>query len=257
MLIGTVLFLQTKRNIYDLMLSTQGEMIVDCFLREYKATIKKEFVEYGFKVYRTNFYRVINDVFQSFNIHRSVSGEEVTVEFLVIPLADSYAIDKSRCGFDHLKVFENDWSWFHYNRNSEESIDDCIKEIICYMKKYLIPFFEDTCSCDKIYCQLQDNKYIDFLQQSKRNVALKVRDFDLANHYLNEEIEQIRFAIAQNKKISNNLEFIKSMEEQYQKVIEEKQEFQRYIISKDVAFLDGWIKTNEKNNLQNLNWKSK
>ena len=46
------------------------------------------------------------------------------------------------------------------------------------------------------------------------------------------------------------------MEEQYQKDIEEKQEFQRYIFHNDVAYLDEWIKTNEKNNLHRLNWKS-
>ena len=229
---------------------------MDCFLKEYKNTIKKEFIEYGFKVHRTNFYRVINDVFQSFNLHRSVSGEEATVEFLVIPLADSYAIDKDRCGCTHLKMFENDCSWFHYNRNSEKSVDECIKEIICYMKKYLIPFFESTCSCDKIYSQLLNNKYVDFLEQAKRNVALKMKDLELANQYLNEEIEQIKFAIEQNKKNSNDLEFIKSMEEQYQKDIEEKQEFQRYIFHNDIAYLDEWIKTNEKNNLHRLNWKS-
>lgn len=124
------------------------------------------------------------------------------------------------------------------------------------MKKYLIPFFESTCSCDKIYSQLLNNKYVDFLEQAKRNVALKMKDLELANQYLNEEIEQIKFAIEQNKNNSNDLEFIKTMEEQYQKDIEEKQEFQRYIFHNDVAYLDEWIKTNEKNNLHRLNWKS-
>ena len=124
------------------------------------------------------------------------------------------------------------------------------------MKKYLIPFFESTCSCDKIYSQLLNNKYVDFLEQAKRNVALKMKDLELANQYLNAEIEQIKFAIEQNKKNSNDLEFIKTMEEQYQKDIEEKQEFQRYIFHNDVAYLDEWITTNEKNNLHRLNWKS-
>lgn len=101
---------------------------MDYLLSEYKNTIKNEFNKYGFKIYRTNFYRVINDVFQSFNLHRSVSGDEVTVEFLVIPLADDYLIEKSRCGPDHLKLFENDWSWFHYDERNKDSVNDCVKK---------------------------------------------------------------------------------------------------------------------------------
>ncbi|MCD8048648.1 MAG: hypothetical protein LUG52_03445 [Clostridia bacterium] len=228
---------------------------MDYFLSKYKQACQQEFEDRGFKSYRNNRYRVVNDVFQSFNLHRSVSGNAATVEFLAVPLADEY-ISKSRCGPDHLKLFENEWVWFPYENKNEESIEECIKQMVYYTQKYLMPFFEATCSCIKIYNQLQGDKYIRFLQQAKRNAALKVKDWELANHYLNEEIEQIRSAIVASKKNSNNIDFIKSMEEQCQKKIEVKQEFQRHITDKDFLFFEKWIEMNETNSLRSLKWKT-
>ena len=107
----------------------------------FKQRCKEEFKEYGFKTYRSNFYRVVNDVFQSFTLHRSVSGEDCTVEFCALPLCYGSDINKDRCVADHLKMFEGNFSWFEYDRHDESSIEACVEEMISYMRKYLMPFF--------------------------------------------------------------------------------------------------------------------
>lgn len=225
---------------------------MDCFLKGYKNTVKKEFIEYGFKVHKTNFYRVINDVFQSFNLHRSLSGDDVTVEFLVIPLADGYIIDRDRCGYTHLKMFEKDNLWFRYNRNSEKNVDECIKEIVCYMKKHLIPFFESTCSCDKIYSQILNNKYVDFLEQAKCNVALKMHDYNMAAECINKEIEQLKTAYMETMKNSNDDNFKENYKVIVDKKISEKTDFLNHIVNNDYIYLNEWLRENEKKNKELL-----
>ena len=108
----------------------------------YKARCKLHFYQYGFKWYGNNAYRVVNDMFQSYNLHRSVSGNACIVEFASVPLCSGDYINKSYCGANHIKRFESDYSWFDYDRTDEASIENCVEDIIIYMSKYLMPFFE-------------------------------------------------------------------------------------------------------------------
>ncbi|MBQ7011412.1 MAG: hypothetical protein IJN63_06865 [Clostridia bacterium] len=124
-------------------------------LHNYKNRCKNEFDKYGFNWHGNNAYRVVNDVFQSFCLHRSVSGDSCTVEFITVPLCIGQYINKSYCGPNHLKKFENEGSWFEYDKNDDKSMEECVSNMIGYMQRYLIPFFEaSTNAYDAYYANL-------------------------------------------------------------------------------------------------------
>ena len=86
---------------------------MDYLTKKYKEKCKELFDGYNFRIYNNNFYRVINDVFQSFNLHKSVSGCDCTVEFGVVMLCEGNGVYKSRCQPYRIKQFDNrDYSWF-------------------------------------------------------------------------------------------------------------------------------------------------
>ena len=108
---------------------------MDDLIKVYKRRCKEEFTSCGFKACNRLFYREIHDVFQGFELQKSVLGQECIVHFGVIPLCAGNAVKKTRTGANHLKMFENDDSWFGYNRNSSdiemwnlEDIDRFIEE---------------------------------------------------------------------------------------------------------------------------------
>ena len=107
-------------------------------LKEYKKRCKEEFGNYRFKIFRSNRYRVVNDVFQSFNLHRSVSGRSCTVEFGIIPMSVGYEVNKSSVNPYHLKIFEGMYSWFEYDKDLQESIDACVTEMLIYNSVFLL-----------------------------------------------------------------------------------------------------------------------
>lgn len=124
---------------------------MDYFKQQYTESEKNIFAGYGFKTYANNSYRIINDVFQSFHLHRSVYGGRATVEFGILPLCTDRRIDKSTCLPWHLKMFEGSMAWFDYDGKSERSIDECIVQIKGYMSKYLVPFFDGGMDCKGAY----------------------------------------------------------------------------------------------------------
>lgn len=135
---------------------------MDYLTKIYKQKCTNLFSELGFKSYRKNFYRAVNDMFQSFQLHKSVSGNGCTVEFVVVPLCLGNCIQKAYCGSNHIKMFENDYSWFQYDRNDESSMDSCVEEMLGYIKKYLIPYFELCDNSKQAYfatCDFQKNNY--------------------------------------------------------------------------------------------------
>lgn len=105
---------------------------------------------YGFKRYRNTYYRIINDVFQSFNLHKSVSRDNCTVEFTLRPLCTDVLITKGTCGSDHLKIFRGTYDWFYYD-NTPLSIEACFEEIYKYINDYLIGYFERGNNCANAY----------------------------------------------------------------------------------------------------------
>ncbi len=225
---------------------------MEYILKEYKRRCKEEFSIYGFKTYRSNHYRIVGDVFQSFNLHQSVSGTDCTVEFGIIPLSVEYDIDKSSCNPCHLKTFENLYEWFNYDKNSISSMDSCVNEMIAYMKKYLIPVFESAINCELAYSTMV--KYDDVFKGNtyeKFCMCLKFDDYENAKKHLQEVIEQHENAFRRNKEVlGNNItqEYIDKMEEE----ISQKKKMLKLIDSKDDAAIQKLIYENEKRNRLNL-----
>jgi len=225
---------------------------MDYLIKEYKKRCKEEFANYGFKSFRNNHYRIINDIFQSFNLHRSVSGSDCTVEFGIIPLSVGYDLDKSSCNPYHLKVFENTYEWFSYDRNSIISVDMCIDEMFVYMKKYLMPLFEkaeDSKSAYSIMCNYESvfagNAYERFC------MCLNFKNFDDAKVHIEKVIKQNEYAFERNKEaFGENItqEYIQKIE----KKISEKRNLLKLVETKNYSTIQEWLKTNEKRNKHNL-----
>ena len=186
----------------------------------------KEFDKLGFKNYKNNFYRVVNDVFQSFGLHNSVSGDSCTVEFGVFPLCCGNIIKKEHTGANHLKVFENNYSWFKYDRSSMKCIEKTVNLIIKYIKKYLIPFFENANNSRDAYfeiCNFQ-KKYQNEILMSDHVLfycALKSGMYNLAIEHLkaqkahtllayNRNIQCFEMGVEYENKIKTKLHYIEN-----------------------------------------------
>ena len=227
---------------------------MDYFLKEYKKKCIEEFGGYGFKTYRNYHYRLVNDVFQSFSLHRSHYGTDATVEFCVLPLSQEYNIDKTTCGTMHLKRFENSAEWFPYITSDEESVNICIGQMLSYMTKYLMPFFEKAKSCIEAYEMLKlfdADKEVAFNEYPKMIMALKNEQYLYAKQHIINIIKQIEYAFERNKEaFGENItqEYIQKME----KKISEKQNLLRLIETKEYNAIQEWLNTNEKRNKHNL-----
>ena len=225
---------------------------MDYFIKEYKRLCKEIFGVYGFKVHKNNHFRVVNDIFQSFNLHRSVSGDSCTVEFSIIPLSVGYDLDKTFVNPFHLKKFENIYEWFHYDRNSSDSIDMCITDMFAYMKKYLMPIFEkadDSRSAYLVMCEYNDvfdgNSYERFC------MCLKFGDFESAKVHIEAVILQHKQAYKRNKKALGDKisqDYIQKMERK----IAEKRNLLKLIEERDYNTIQEWLAANENKNRQNL-----
>lgn len=223
---------------------------MDYFLNKYKQKCKKSFGEYGFISYRNSHYRIINDVFQSFRLHRSQYGTGATVEFCVLPLSQEYKIEKSTCSAMHLKNFENSAEWFPYISSDLSSVDDCIEQLILYMERYLILFFQNSINCSTAYEALKmfDAAYNEY---PKMIMALKNEQYLYAKQHLINIIKQSEYAFEKNKKILGEQitqEYIEKMERK----IAKKQSILRLLEDADYTMIQEWLEENEKRNLKNL-----
>ena len=235
------------------------------FLKTYQSICKSEFGEYGFKNYRDNHYRVVNDVFQSFRLHRSITDLDCTVEFLIEPLCSERVIDKTTCGADHLKMFEGIYSWFPYNKNSEESMKACILEMVGYMHKYLMPFFERGNSCKNAYDVLEEFEIVSrtkidkqdelfgFLPYShtKAFITLKIGDYSKACEHFEAVVAQWVSAYEHNMKISEGNMPPEYTQRHEMKLIALREKIRR-IAEHDMDFILNSIQDNEMRSLENL-----
>ncbi len=103
---------------------------MDYFINIYKKRCKEEFSKYGFKSFRNNYYRVVNDIFQSFTLHRSVSGSDCNTIFGIVPLSVEYKLDKSFVNPCRVSDFEDNRPWYNYDRTLESSVEKCINDMI-------------------------------------------------------------------------------------------------------------------------------
>ncbi len=213
----------------------------------YKQKCINEFRKLGFKSYRNNFYRVVNDVFQSFGLHNSVSGNSCTVEFGVFPLCCGSIITKNHTGANHLKVFENNYSWFKYDKNSIESIEQTVNSIIEYINKYLIPYFEkcnnsrnayfEICNfqkkhqegilmfdCVLFYCALKSGMNDLAIQHLKAQKAHTIKAYNRNIECFEMSVEYEEMIESEIHNIENRIEIIERLDfEGIEKIISENE----------------------------------
>ncbi len=225
---------------------------MDYILKEYKRRCKDEFSKYGFKSYRNNHYRIIGDIFQSFNLHQSVSGTDCNTIFGIVPLSVEYKLDKSFVNPCRVTDFEDNRPWYNYNRNLEASVEKCINEMILCMNKYLMPVFEKALDSESAYLTIVEHDNV-FKGNSYERfcMCLKFGDYINAKKHLQEVIEQHENAFRRNKEaLGNNItqEYIQKMEER----ISQKEKLLILIDNKDYDAIQNLMSENEKRNRQNL-----
>ncbi len=232
-------------------------------LKMFKNMCKTEFKEYGFKCYQNNYYRIINDIFQSFCLHRSVSGNECTVEFFIAPMCCDTVIDKKRCGPMHLKRFEGDNSWFAYDRHSEDSMNECIREICEYMHKYLMPFFEEGRTCKDAYDVIIAFEKVSNAKPSeidpeftifaweKAFLSLKNGEYDLSVKYFKACEKQRMYALERNLAVRGN-ELGTDYIERINHDLASLREKIKRISERDLKYIEQWISENEARSFSNF-----
>lgn len=225
---------------------------MDYILKKFKARCKEELKKYGFHPYRNNHYRVVNDIFQSFNLHRSISGWECTVEFSIVPLSVGYDIRKDTVNSYHLKNFENSAEWFKYDKNSIEDMDACVDKLLYYMIKHLLPIYIKADSCEKAYSIMNEYEYIfQCNSYEKFCMCIKKNDYIQAENYLHAVINQHKEAFEinmSNFKENAPVDYVMKMKEEladYTNLMEK-------VKQKDEKFLYEWASQNERRNLYNL-----
>lgn len=228
---------------------------MDTLTKIFKEKCKNEFSKYGFKTYRRTFYRVVNDVFQSFGLHKSVSGNNCTVEFCIVPLCAGDVIQKTYYGPENIRMFENSMAWYFYDRTDESSMENCVSEMIAYMKKYLIPFFEaGSCAKDayRTVYTFQEKHYrkgVDWDDSYLFWMALKAEMYETALKHLRAQREATEFAYNSNKE---HFEPSPEYTERIRNEMKAQEGFIRKIEERDLEYLEEVIRSNEQIALTNL-----
>jgi hypothetical protein len=127
-------------------------MEMDDFLKQYRIKCEAKVLQYGFKRKKNVFARLVNDVLQSFYVEKlSISPYEraCRVGFSVLPICQKLEIEPI-LGVYYLRKFEishcvesDRWRY----KSIPENIGVCVDEILMYINKYLLPFFERANSC--------------------------------------------------------------------------------------------------------------
>ena len=123
---------------------------MDTFRKAYTQRCKEVLSAYGFQRKGKVFVRVVQDIVQTLSYEKLPSGRKrrIRVMFSVMPLClriEKWYLDG--CYYRELREFEiaqgnDEYSCFLYDSKSEDSMNDCVEEIVRYLKEYLIPFFE-------------------------------------------------------------------------------------------------------------------
>jgi len=185
---------------------------MDNFIGEFTKRCKVEVLKYGFRQKKNVFGRIVDDVYQNFYIEKlrlTPDERRCRVGFAVVPLCQRLTENQisDGMGIYYLRKFEvshwMDGDGWRYKVSSED-ISVCVDEIISFINKYLLPFFERANSCktalpeaialEKLFNEtrkesLRQNgmedkagSYVDLnlLDSAKYYMALKSGDFDFA-----------------------------------------------------------------------------
>ena len=192
---------------------------MDYVVNKFLEICTEEFSPYGFKRNGKAFVRVINDVMQNFAIEKLRSGRECRVLFAIVPLCLKIEKQYAKGGVysQNLRRLEpvldwNQWDCWTFNPKSEESMNECIAEMLLQTKKHLVPLFIRADSCKTAYdelCEVDRMIYANNLSMRLREVDKKsfkdgVFMLDNAKCYM----------ALKNRNYSVAIEYLKAFEEQ-------------------------------------------
>lgn len=248
---------------------------MDDFLKQYKNRCETEVLPYGFKRKKNVFIRVVNDVLQSFYTEKlSIYsyGRECRVGFSVLPLCQKLEAERILGGFGvyYLRKFEiSHWAegddrWRY--KSIPEDISACIDEILIYINKYLLPFFERANSCkaalpevialEKLFnenriesLKLSDiadkagpNAELNLSDSTKYFMALKSGDYDFALKSRKALLEQ---NMAVYESVQNNSYMTKEKLHEKEEMLSKLQDEIRHLEEKDWDYFKIIIADNE------------
>jgi len=226
---------------------------MDNLLKIYKDECKKHFSQFGFKSYKNSFYRVTNDVKQTFELRRYKYGFRCTVDFGIVPLCYRITAKNDGVGYE-LGLLDGSNRMWEYNPDDEVSVVQCACNLASFTSSWLIPFFEKGQTSSEAYsviCQLEKNIFgsIHLNDYVKYCLALKMGRYDTALLHL-KSIE------AQWEKSYNDRRAYGYLTEEYAQ--RKKNEFEelrreiRYLSKQDAHYIDRFIDANEAHSLKIL-----
>ena len=231
------------------------------FFNEYKKRFTLEFQNMGFKVYKNRCYRIINDLYQAFEINL-YKGKECDVNYGIIPICAIITSNHdSVCGLRYELSWKHDRFRWNYN-NNVESINYCIDQVIKYIYDYIIPVMnkstdaESALECiyslDKAHfneiLQFDEVKYFMFLKLGNFKEALKI-----LNNKRNQIIESLVSNLSAGYK-DNDVDFILNIVKKSIPLFNEIEEKINELKTSDESVISQTILNNEKLTLENLKW---
>lgn len=175
---------------------------MDLFSSQYRTKCEQAVSHQGFSRKKDVFIRVVNDVCQSFymeQLNRGPCEKVCRIGFSVLSLGQKVDVRRveNGVGLYYLRKFEicdgTEIDGWRYKLNPED-ISSCIEEILRYLEKYLIPFFERANCSEKAFFELIaleklfNNNRIAYLKLNGREdlagSGAELNLFDSAKYYM-------------------------------------------------------------------------
>lgn len=241
---------------------------MDLLSSKFKARISQLEFFSNFKKKGDTYYRVINDVMQNVILTKYYGQRRCTLEFSITPLC--HGIDNSliTAAMYSIKEFEpqpqlDSWRQWDYDRYSDWSTSDVVDQMMYYVEKHLIPFFEKTITCQKAlpevieleklfyrnWIQTADNCggtiYFDYAVEvsydyRKLCMALKSHDSEIAKKCLLRSLKNVLSAKEKNKDFASE-----ETKAEYNQRIDWLNQAIPNIEQNNYSFFDGWLAEGE------------
>jgi len=233
---------------------------MDFFRKTYKECCKRQFGPQGFKNANLTFWRVVNDVVQSFYIWCNRAGNRCFLNFGITPLATGEGAGGlfPATAFPQIANF-----WWDFNKTSEQSVQICVSEVMQFLQQYVIPYFQRGIDCGSAFIENQ-NLYKNLRERKTQNgdedekphkvvggfaeycMALKTRNWEFAKLYLkdmralsqeattSEEAKDIHYANMMSERVAVYSDWLAHIERH------------------DEEFIQQFIEANERKSLEAL-----
>ena len=242
---------------------------MDAFIKQYIQLCDEKYTSLGFGRTQHTYARITNDVVQMFSLKRMHKKSMCTIEFGLFPLClgalsldmCNYTID----GFD-VSAYASHGFW-HYNRNSKDSIYACITAMLFVVDNNLMPFFErancsDTALSELIHLDesFENNRLaalaimgesncarpwqeISLQATEKYYMALKTHNYEYAKAYLQLQIQSCKAVISASQTGPKQPQVVIRRYSQELILLQNQLEM---LEKENVAFFDKMILCNEK-----------